>query len=153
MKERVERHELDPARLASGRWNPEREKEEGEGDVMAAYSADRIGMGQPLRRPFRFNGSWWTVTSLGASGGGDGGHGLAAEAYRLVAVDRFDGPATTYAEKTKDDEAARADPNGFYHGTKVRCSGRDVVIVGPPALFVPGRPRQAELFPVPPLTR
>jgi len=47
---------VDPDRLASGRWDHRLEKQVGEGDIVGSYSADRIGLGRPLRRPFRWRG-------------------------------------------------------------------------------------------------
>ena len=44
--------EIDPARLASGEWCHRAQKTLGQGDIYASYSADRIGMGQPVRKPF-----------------------------------------------------------------------------------------------------
>ncbi|MBL0922088.1 MAG: hypothetical protein IBJ10_08155, partial [Phycisphaerales bacterium] len=67
-------------------------------------------------------------------------------AYRLGAIGAFDGAATTYAEKTRDSEAARKDPLGFYHGMTVRHGGKQWVMCGPPIGFKPGPPAQADLF-------
>jgi hypothetical protein len=63
------------------------------------------------------------------------------EAYRIVPERVFDGAPTTYGAKISTDEladAARRDPNGFYHGVAVK-HGRDrFVLRGPPLKLVPG---------------
>ncbi len=48
----IPQHIVDPSRLASGQWCHKAEKQIGEGDIRASYSADRIGMSQPVRRPW-----------------------------------------------------------------------------------------------------
>ena len=70
-------HAIDPAHLASGQWCHRADKTIGEGDIHAAYSADCIGMGQPVRKPFQWKadcGYAWAC--LGAAG-------CFAEAYAL----------------------------------------------------------------------
>ena len=49
------------------------------------------------------------------------------------------GERTTYAEKIPPDEgeAARNDPNGFYHGMTIKPGRDTLVMCGPPVLFVP----------------
>lgn len=68
-------HTVEPSRLAYGAWCHASEKQIGEGDIRASYSADRIGMGQPIRKPFRYAGELWVCVGASPSG---------AEAYRLV---------------------------------------------------------------------
>jgi len=51
-----ERIMIDPARLASGQWCHRANKTIGQGDISKSYSADRIGMGQPVRKPFEWQG-------------------------------------------------------------------------------------------------
>jgi hypothetical protein len=73
----------------------------------------------------------------------------------------FTGKTTTYSEKTdraEDAEAARNDPNGFYHGMTIKHGGESFVLCGPPIRFTaetsPERPdgatreepRQLSLF-------
>lgn len=137
-----ETYAVDPARLAAGRWCHRAERTIGEGDIHASYSADRIGMGKPVRPPFTWKGGLWTCISMryGRSGV------ISAEAYRLVPVRLFDGTPMTYAAKTRDADAARADPNGFYHGMQIKSAGESFVLCGPAALFVPGRSEQLSLF-------
>ena len=43
-------------------------------------------------------------------------------------------------------DAARKDPNGFYHGTTVSHAGKTSCISGPPVELVAGEPEQMELF-------
>lgn len=132
---------VDPKRLASGQWCHRLEKEIGEGDIAASYSADRIGMGQPIRATFPWQGERWVCVSMWHR------QGVAtAEAYRVIDLRIFKGEATEYSIKTRDGDAARADPMGFYHGMKVRQSGRESVLCGPPAHFEPGEPDQPSLF-------
>jgi len=132
--------EIDPTRLAWGEWCHRAGKQLGEGDIRASYSADRIGMGQPVRKPFRWQGGLWVCT------GTRGGEPLKAEAYRLVHPQAFDGTPVTYAEKVRDGDAARVDPNGFYHGVSVRHGGAEMVLCGPAVTFVPGEAAQFELL-------
>jgi|SRR5579872_2143014 len=130
-------HYVDPARLRRGSWCHRAEKVMGEGDIAASYSADRIGMGEPLRKPFEWKGSLWVCVSR---------RGDSAEAYRLMHPQAFSGTPLTYREKAMDGDAARNDPNGFYHGMLVKHAGKPFVLSGPPALLVPGEPEQMDLF-------
>jgi hypothetical protein len=132
---------IDPARLAHGQWCHRREKTIGQGDIDASYSAERIGMGQPIRKPFEWQGSLWVCVGTSGMNGKS-----TAEAYRLIHPQTFDEEPTTYREKLKDPDAARADPSGFYHGMAVQCAGKTLVLCGPPALFIPGETAQLDLF-------
>ena len=132
---------VDPARLAHGAWCHTRDKTIGEGDIAASYSADRIGMDQPIRKPFEWQGSIWVCVGSGPYNGVP-----SFKAYRLVHPGLFAGTPTTYREKTRDCDAARADPNGFYHGMTVRHTGEAMVLCGPPALFIAGEKQQLSLF-------
>lgn len=131
---------IDPSRLAQGEWCHRADKQLGEGDIRASYSADRIGMGQPIRRPFRWQGRLWVCT------GTRGGSQIEAEAYRLVYPQAFAGTPVSYGEKTRKSEAARANPDGFYHGIIVRHGGAEMVLCGPPVAFIPGEVEQMKLF-------
>ncbi|MCP5366717.1 MAG: hypothetical protein H6907_09925 [Hyphomicrobiales bacterium] len=133
--------EIDPSRLESGAYCHRLEKTVGEGDVHASYSADRIGMRQPVRRPFSWRGGPWVCTGIIHKDGT-----LSAEAYRMIHIDAFDGTPITYAEKTANAEQARNDPMGFHHGMKVQRGGEEFVLAGPPVIFVPGQPDQLSLF-------
>jgi len=130
-------HQVDPARLLHGAWCHHAQKTLGEGDIAASYSADRIGMGKPLRAPFNWQGALWVCVSMTRD---------QAQAYRLVHPQAFAGMPVSYHAKTIDGDAARNDPNGFYHGMEVKHAGRSYVLTGPPAVFVPGAPQQMELF-------
>ena len=133
---------VDPARLASGQWCHRAGKTIGEGDINASYSADRIGMGQPVRKPFSWRGALWVTVGNRYRGKGT----VCAEAYRLTHPAAFEGEPTTYAEKTRDCDAARADPLGFYHGMTVTHGGQSFILAGPPATFVAGETQQLSLF-------
>ena len=100
---------VDPARLASGTWCHRKQKTIGQGDIDASYSADRIGMGKPVRKPFSWNGSLWVC--VGKHGRADE---IVAETYRLTHPSTFDGIPTTYAARAKEGDAARADHKGYY---------------------------------------
>jgi hypothetical protein len=113
------------------------DKQIGQGDIDASYSADRIGMGEPVRRPFEWRGGLWVCVSKCRD------H---AEDYRLMHPQAFTGTPTTYSEKVKDGDAARSDPNGFYHGMAVKHAGKTFVLSGPPAVFIPGEAAQLDLF-------
>ena len=130
-------HSVDPARLRWGTWCHRVEKILGEGDIAASYSADRIGMGEPLRKPFDFKGSLWVCVSRSDA---------KSEAYRLTHPQVFDGEPLTYRAKVADGVAARSDPGGFYHGMTVTHGGKAFVLCGPPAVFVAGEARQLDLF-------
>lgn len=134
-------HEVDPARLESGHWCHRAEKTIGQGDISASYSADRIGMGKPVRKPFSWQGGLWVCVGKRHRPGE-----LVAEAYRLVHPAVFGTEGVSYAQKTSDAEAARADPNGFYHGMAVSHRGALMVLCGPPVRFVPGQAEQGDLF-------
>ncbi len=111
-----------------------------DGDIRASYSADRIGMGKPIRRAFTFRASTWVCVRFSV------GPTVTAKAYRLIPIEHFDGQATTYPDKTHDAEAARNDPLGFYHGMTVQHRGQGIVLCGPPAMFVPRVTAQLDLF-------
>lgn len=132
---------VDPARLDSGEYSHRLEKTVGQGDINAAYSADRIGMGQPVRRPFTWRGDLWVCIGITWKGGA-----VSAEAYRLIDVRAFDGTTVTYVERTANGDEARSDPMGFYQGMRVKHAGADFVLCGPPVTFVPGQPDQLSLF-------
>ena len=128
----IERIETDPVRLSHGRWNPATEQYTREGDIIASYSGDTIGMAGRVRRPFSLNSAFWIATSVGP---------YCVTAYRLTPAEAFDGAATTYPEKTASDggESARNDPNGFYHGMKVTFRGNAFVLCGPPVAITPSQ--------------
>ena len=130
-------HTVEPSRLAFGSWCYASEKQIGEGDIRASYSADRIGMGQPVRKPFRFAGGLWVCIGTGPSG---------AEAYRLVHPSLYGSTACTYHDRCRDGDRARGDQAGFYDGIIVRHAGQELVMAGPPVTFVAGEAAQLSLF-------
>ena len=129
---------VDPARLAVGQWCHRANKTLGEGDIHASYSADRIGMSQPVRKPFTFERQLWVCVSYAPD--------RSAEAYQLVHPDQFAGEPVSYGEKVRNGDASRADPNGFYHGMSVKHGGTMYVLSGPPMRFVEGQTEQLALF-------
>lgn len=130
-------HTVEPSRLAYGAWCHASERQIGEGDIRASYSADRIGMGQPIRKPFRYAGELWVCVGTGPSG---------AEAYWLVHPSLYGGTARSYHDRCRDGDLALGDPAGFYDGIIVRHAGQELVIIGPPVLFVAGEEAQMSLF-------
>lgn len=138
--ERCEFHSVSPARLAFGKFVGGERTEE-EGDIVASYSGDRIGMQQPIRRPFTWRGSLWVCTSVHGPRGTP-----QAEAYRLIESADFRGAVQSYTEKTLDSASARDDPFGFYHGMIVTCRGHDLVLAGPPARFAAREEQEYSLF-------
>jgi hypothetical protein len=109
------------------------------GDINESYSADRIASGQPVRKPFQHDGALWICTSITGSGltvSGSSEH----EAYQIVPQHMFAGTPITYGTRTsagESAEAARKDPNGFYHGVAVKHGCETFVLCGPPLRFVP----------------
>lgn len=133
---------IDPARLATGRWCHRANKTLGQGDIAKSYSADRIGMDQPVRKPFEWKGGLWVCVGIGYQCGGV----ASAEAYRLVHPQVFCGESVSYAERVRNGDAARADANGFYHGMRVKHAGAEFVLCGPKVIFAPGESEQLSLF-------
>jgi hypothetical protein len=108
------------------------------GDIRQSYSADRIAYGQPVRKAFQHNGEAWICTSIIGSALTSGG-GTEYEAYRMIPERLFRGTPTTYQTKTGTEEtaeAARNDPDGFYHGITVKQGRETFVLCGPPEIFV-----------------
>jgi hypothetical protein len=130
-------HTVEPSRLAFCAWCHASERQTGEGDIRASYSADRIGMGQPIRKPFRYAGDLWVCVGTGPPG---------AEAYRLVHPSVYGGIARGYHDRCRDGDRARGDQAGFYDGIIVHHAGREFVMVGSPTTFVAGEEAQLSLF-------
>jgi hypothetical protein len=135
---------VDPVRLAPGNWGRGTDDAIGEGDIAASYSADRIAMGQSIRKPFRWQGSDWVCVSTQCRDGVQ-----SAQAYRVVHATQFPGNPASYRDKTRDGDAARSDPNGFYHGTTVTHAAQQLVLCGPAAIFLAGQRQQLDLFDCP----
>jgi len=137
---------VNPARLA---WRAAG-RQICEGDIHASYRADVIAMSGRVRKPFNWKGGLCICTGIsgsGLTGGGMDEH----EAYRIVAAEVFAGTPTSYHGKTaraEAAEAARNDPNGFYHGMTIKHGGKSFVLCGPPIKFVaealPERPENAK---------
>jgi hypothetical protein len=130
-------HTVEPSRLAYGAWCHASAKQIGEGDIRTSYSADRIGMGQPIRKPFRYAGELWICVGTCPEG---------AEAYRLVHPSLYGGIARSYHDRCRDGDRARCDEAGFYDRIIVRHAGRELGMAGPPVLFVAGEEAQLSLF-------
>lgn len=133
---------VNPARLAWGKYDHARNRDTGEGDIHASYSADTIAAAGIIRKAFRWQAQLMVTTSLSGRGGIE-----QAEAYQLIPVKAFTGKTMSYAEKigtAESAEAARSDPNGFYHGMIVKKGQETFALSGPPVAFVadesPARP-------------
>jgi hypothetical protein len=133
---------VNPARVAWGRFDHKRNRDSGEGDIHASYSADTIASAGKIRKAFRWQAQLMVTVSLSGRGGIE-----QAEAYQLIPMKAFSGTSLTYAEKigtAENAEVARNDPNGFYHGMRVKQGQEVFVLSGPPVVFVaeegPGRP-------------
>jgi hypothetical protein len=133
---------VNPARLAWGKYDHGRNRDIGEGDIHASYSADTIATSGKVRKAFRWQARLMVTVGLYGRSGRE-----QAEAYQLVPLKVFSGTPKSYAEKIGDAdeaEAARNDPNGFYHGMTVKQGQETFVLSGPPVVFVaeeaPGRP-------------
>ncbi|GFE65578.1 hypothetical protein [Litoreibacter roseus] len=138
-------YRVDPSRLASGTWCHSRDRQIGEGDISASYSADKIGMEGKVRKPFAWQNALWVCTGMQSYG-----DFRAAEAYRLVPERFFSGEPTTYNEVACLPDAERFKPEGFYHGMRVRSGKHEFILVGPSVKFLPKEDsetiEQADLF-------
>lgn len=138
-------YRVDPSRLASGTWCHSRDRQIGEGDIRASYSADKIGMEGKVRKPFVWQNALWVCTGSYSANSSKG-----AEAYRLLPERFFDGEPTTYNEVACLPAAQRFKPEGFYHGMQVRHGKQDYILVGPSVTFLPKEDsetlKQADLF-------
>lgn len=84
-----------------------------------------------VARPFSFRGDNWVNTSASYFRG-DADY----VCYRIVPAEAFTGPgeARTYHEHSFHGE--HRETLGGYHAMKAKCRGADVVLVGPPVIFV-----------------
>jgi hypothetical protein len=133
---------INPARLAWGRYDHGRNRDAGAGDIHASYSADTIATAGKIRRAFRWQVQLMVTVSLSRRDEIE-----QAEAYQLIPLKVFSGTPMSYSEKigtAESAEAARNDPNGFYHGMTVKQGQETFVLSGPPVMFVaeegPARP-------------
>lgn len=103
--------------------------EKREGDISAAYSADKIAdKGSKIRTPFRYAGKLWCT--VGMAGSAVSGHDKpTASAYQLVSLRMFNGETTDYNNH-------HLSPSKGYHGMKVSRGGTAYVLVGPGCTFV-----------------
>jgi hypothetical protein len=134
---------VDPDRFNHASWDDEQKRDVGEGDISASYSADVIAMMGKVRKPFTFQNQLWVYTGNRYLVD-DRGETRSATAYHLMPIKYFEDTPVTYIEKTADSAAARADPNGFYHGITVMHRGQPHVLCGPPVNFIPGPSRQSK---------
>lgn len=57
-------HEVNPAHLAWGTCDHEKDDCVSEGDISASYSGECIAMGQQVRKLFRMDGEMWITLGL-----------------------------------------------------------------------------------------
>lgn len=137
--------EVDPARLESGTWCHERDRQVGEGDIAASYSADKIALEGRVRSPFTYRNTLWVCTGMVSHS-----NSRAATAYQLMPARFFDGTPISYHENAMLGDEARNRPEGFYHGMAVLHGKQDCVLIGPGAIFVQSQkcraPEQTDLF-------
>jgi len=130
-------HAVDPDRLAYGAWSHDLDRQIGEGDMSASYSADRIGMGKPVRKPFRHEGALYVCI---------GKQGDEAKCYKLVHPSRFPDDTFTYGERVTKHDGADFARFGFYHGMRIQSGGQELVMCGPETTFIKGEKVQLSLF-------
>jgi hypothetical protein len=129
---------VDPARLASGHWCHKRDRQIGEGDISASYSADKIALEGRVRSPFTWQNCLWVCIGTASHG-----EHRASEAYRLIPERFFDGTPLSYHDNAMLGDEARLRPEGFYHGMAVRHGKQKCALVGPKAVFLPSADAQA----------
>lgn len=129
--------EVDPKRLDRGKWCHTRNRQLGEGDISASYSADRIGEAGTVRKPFRHQGAEWVAIGVSPK---------STRAYSLVHPSLFEGKTYSYAERVRDGYAGRCAKEGFYHGIRVSRARSELILCGPEAQFIEGEPEQGTLF-------
>lgn len=101
----------------------------------ASYSADVIGMQSKVRKPVSCNGDLWVCVGAGGSAVG----ALTLRFFRLMPTSEFQGETYTYNEKTSiwrecdtyPGDFARQDPDGFYHGMRVKSGSTSYILTGP----------------------
>lgn len=133
--------EVDATRLASGTWCHTGEKQIGEGDISASYSADTIGLESRVRKPFRWMNALWVCTGMSSKDGRP-----VAQAYMLVLKNHFTGAPATYQQTVTTNTIARKRPEGFYHGMLVTHGNKQYVLCGPCADFTPSKTKQLSLL-------
>ncbi len=101
--------------------------------IESAYSAMSLGTSGKVMRPFAFRGEMWVQTG-GAHFRGDADY----ECYRIVPLDVFQGPgeARTYHHHQWTEHR---DSLGGYHAMQATHGREDVVLIGPPVVFVSKR--------------
>jgi hypothetical protein len=99
------------------------------GDIRESYSADTIGAKGTIRQTFTHDGKTWvTVSTAGSSDGVQ-----RAGAYQVVPPS--EAPALPAGYRPSGDN-----PEGYYHGQKVKLGGKPFVLVGPKRTFVGDAP-------------
>ena len=132
-------YRVDPARFEFGTWCHDRDRQIGEGDISASYSADTIGLEGRVRKPFVWQNALWVNTGTISNG-----PHRSVSAYSLIPVRFFEGEPQTYNQIVQDNVSARKRPEGFYHGMSVKHGKQDMVLIGPSVTFVPSEDKAPE---------
>lgn len=99
--------------------------------VEASYSAMSLSSSGKVLRPFDYRSKQWVNT------GGHFHRGNAdLECYRIVPVAEFAGPGEACTYHLHGFHHERRDDLGGYHGMMAKLGVADVVLVGPPIVFV-----------------
>lgn len=96
-----------------------------------AYSAMSLGMSGKVTRPFQFRGETWVCTG-GAHRRGDADY----ECYRIIPLSAFTGPGEAQTYHNHPFHNAHRDTLGGYHAMQAKHGKADVVLIGPPVVFV-----------------
>jgi len=130
-----------PSRLNSGHWCHTSNRQLGEGDIYASYSADLIGMEDRIRKPFQLRGLLCVTVAIMYR------PEVHIKAYRLVEPSDFSGTPTTYKKRCHSD--ARQDSYGFYHGVAIKHGKKTYILAGSPIIIAASEetePMQQSLF-------
>jgi len=99
--------------------------------VEASYSAQSLGETGRVSRPFAFRDAEWVMTGgCIFRGGGD------FECFRIVPLASFEGPGTPAPYGKHAFFGPHRDALGAYHAMQAKHGGADVVLIGPPVVFV-----------------
>jgi len=131
MWDKLNVHTVPASRLSGNAVDYAASRLRGIGDIISSNSCECIAR-QLIEKPFRFQGSLWVAFGVQFHPDGNKAH-----AYRLVRAPKFYGVVMTYADKLSagGGDAAREDPNGFYHGLFAAHNGVKYVVIGPDFLF------------------
>ena len=96
-----------------------------------AYSAMSLGTQGKVMRPFPFRGAMWVRTA----GAYHRGH-ADFECYRIVPLEAFTGPGQPQTYHNHRFPTEHRATLGAYHAMQAKHGKADVVLIGPPIVFV-----------------